>query len=174
MNMTTARALNIFLGLVLLPLLLVVSGCDYFVQDQEEEASLVGQYEAQTFTAEIGDLPPVDLRALGGTFDLTLREDQTLEGELSAPGELASLVTPNPPGEELVAQFSGTYTVSGDQVTFDEIEVTNVEPEDVAPEDVDTSFIEDLTWIFDEQEGTLSTETNVGEQAQLTIVLQKR
>ena len=76
---------------------------------------------------------------------MTLRDSGGVSGRLFIPESLAA-------GEENDFPLDGTYTISGDVVTFDQ--------------EADT-FIRDLEWSFDN--GTLRTETS-----EISVVLQRQ
>lgn len=116
------------------------NGCD----STEDDVGVAGNYEASQFTVQIeGEI--VDVLTAGGFIEMTLRDSGGVSGRLFIPESLAA-------GEENDFPLDGTYTISGDVVTFDQ--------------EADT-FIRDLEWSFDN--GTLRTETS-----EISVVLQRQ
>lgn len=86
----------------------------------------------------------MDVLAAGGFIEVALREDGTASGRVFVPAELAD-------GEENDIEFAGTYTVSGNEVSFQHVEDT---------------FIRDVVWTFEGER--LRAETDM-----LSVVLRK-
>lgn len=116
------------------------SGCD----STEDDVGVAGNYEATQFTAQI-EGETVDVLSAGGFIEITLHEGGTVSGRLFVPEVLAA-------GEENDFSLDGTYTISGDVVTFDH--------------EADT-FIRDVEWVLGN--GMLRTETD-----RITVVLQRQ
>lgn len=129
----------IFLSLLVLGIF-AFSGCD----STENDVGVAGNYEANQFTVQI-EGEAVDVLSAGGFIEMTLRESGAVSGRLFIPEALTA-------GEENDFSLEGTYTISGDVVTFDH--------------EADT-FIRDVEWVFGN--GTLRTETDG-----ITVVLQRQ
>jgi hypothetical protein len=74
--------------------------------------NVAGTYEATTFTA-VTSAATLDLLAQGATVDVTLAEDGTASGRLFLPGGAED-------GGNLDEDLTGTWTLSGETVTFDQ------------------------------------------------------
>ena len=72
---------------------------------------VAGSYSAVTFTVT-SPAGTVDFLALGAQIDLTLSTDGTTTGHLSVPGGGEN-------GEDVEADLTGTWGLSGNTVTFD-------------------------------------------------------
>jgi hypothetical protein len=92
-----------------LVLLLACGDSDGFSPTEE---TVAGTYTAGTFTITSA-VGPTDLLAAGATVDATLAADGTATGRLFVPVVVAG-------GEELDEDLTGTWTLSGDTVTFDQ------------------------------------------------------
>ena len=127
-----------------LTLSLAACGDDAFSPTVE---NVSGSYTAQTFTATTV-AGTVDLLALGAEVTVTLEEDGGTTGELFVPGGGEG-------GEDLEADLTGTWTLSGSTVTFNQ--------------DADT-FLRDVE--FTAEEDALTAEGEFSGQT-LRIVLTK-
>ena len=127
---------RITLLLILLAGSTALSACD-----TREEDTPVGLYEARLFEAEIKG-ETVNVLAAGGQLEMALRTNGTADGRILVPAELDE-------GEETEIRFDGTYTVSGERVTFDH--------------EADT-FVRDAAWTYDD--GRLEAQTG-----EVTVVL---
>jgi hypothetical protein len=76
------------------------------------EGTVVGTYAATAFTVT-STAPPTDLLALGMTLTLTLAADGTTTGRLLMPGGADN-------GVDLDEDLTGTWTLSGQAVTFNQ------------------------------------------------------
>lgn len=141
--MHTSRLLPYLWFFTLLVYSFASTGCDSAENDGGGER-VTGDYETTQFTAEI-EGETVDVLGAGGFIEMTLREDETVSGQLFVPETLAG-------GEENDFSLDGTYTVSGGVVTFDQ--------------EADT-FIRDVEWTFEGR--ALRTETE-----EITVVLQQQ
>jgi hypothetical protein len=97
---------------VALALAAVLAGCgddDGFNPTVDDVA---GSYSATTFTVT-SPAGTIDLLALGGLVSVTLSADGTTTGELFAPGA-------GEDGEDVEADLTGTWELSGSTVTFDQ------------------------------------------------------
>jgi hypothetical protein len=92
-----------------LTLSLAACGDDGFSPTVE---NVSGSYTAQTFTVTSG-VGTVDLLALGAEVSVVLEEDGDTTGELFVPGGGEG-------GEDLEADLTGTWTLSGSTVTFNQ------------------------------------------------------
>jgi hypothetical protein len=88
---------------------LVACGTDSFTPT---EASVAGTYTASTFTVT-STTPPTDLLALGMTLTLTLAPDGTTTGRLFLAGGGDN-------GADIDEDLTGTWTLSGHSVTFNQ------------------------------------------------------
>jgi hypothetical protein len=107
----TSNKLPYFRPALLLLALVAVAACG---DDSTgpSRADVAGDYRATTLTADIGG-QTVDVLAAGVTLDLTLRSDGTTTGRFFVPAAL------NEDGEgDLDADLSGTWTLNGNTVTF--------------------------------------------------------
>jgi hypothetical protein len=89
----------------------LVAGCgddDGFTPTPDNVA---GSYSAATFTVT-SPAGTVDFLALGAQVDVTLSTDGTTTGHLSVPGAGEN-------GEDVEADLTGTWSLSGSTVTFD-------------------------------------------------------
>lgn len=115
------------------------SACDTDTVDEEEQ--IAGAYQAIEFTLMSGG-ESIDVLGAGGFIEMVLTEGGTATGRIFVPEEIAGS-----DGNDVT--FAGTYSVSGNLVTFDHEEDT---------------FVRDVTWTF--ANGTLRAETD-----DLTVVL---
>ena len=89
--------------------LLAACGSDGFTPTEE---TVAGTYEATMFTVTSG-VGTTDLLAIGATVDATLAPDGTTSGRLFVPGAGEG-------GADLDEDLTGTWTLLGDTVTFDQ------------------------------------------------------
>lgn len=84
-------------------------GCDDATEP--DMATVAGSYQATTFVGhtETGD---IDVLAEGGSLTMTLTATGTTTGSLFVPGGEED-------GTDAVVDLSGTWTLDGDEVTFD-------------------------------------------------------
>ncbi|MEP0546295.1 MAG: hypothetical protein ABJF88_05135 [Rhodothermales bacterium] len=144
--MRIPRVAPAFLLVGVLAAALSLTGCDSDSNDEPTLADVAGAYETTLFTVEI-EGRAVDVLAMGGGLDITLREDGTASGTLAIPEEL------NEEGEgDVRLLFGGTYALSGGEVTFDH--------------EADT-FVRDAVWTF--HDGTLRAETD-----EISVILSKQ
>jgi hypothetical protein len=90
-------------------LLLACGGSESFTPT---EASVAGTYEASVFTVTSFS-GTTDLLLAGATVDATLASDGTTSGRLFVPGA-------DQGGGDLDEDLAGTWTLSGDTVTFNQ------------------------------------------------------
>jgi hypothetical protein len=89
-------------------LLLACGGSDSFTPTEE---TVAGTYEASAFTATSFN-GTTDLLLAGAIVDATLAPDGTTSGRLFVPGG-------GQDGNDLDEDLTGTWTLTGDTVTFD-------------------------------------------------------
>ena len=123
---------------------LLACGDDGFIPTED---AVAGTYTATTFIAT-NTTPPTDLLALGMTLSLTLAPDGTTTGRLFMPDGADN-------GVDLDEDLSGTWTLSGRSVTFDQAANT---------------FIRDA--VFTVEANTLTTEGTFGDTS-IRLVLTK-
>lgn len=104
---------------IVLTLILYASACDDPVALTLD--LVAGSYEATEFTAD-----GQDILAAGGTLDMVLSPDGTVSGELDLPASA---------GGPFTADLAGTFSVSGDGLTF--------------TQGADT-FVRDASWSWDD------------------------
>lgn len=92
-----------------LVLLLACGGSDSFTPTEE---TVAGAYEATAFTVTSG-AGTTDLLGAGATVDATLAPDGTTSGRLFVPGA-------DEDGSDLDEDLTGTWTLAGQTVTFDQ------------------------------------------------------
>ncbi len=92
-----------------LVLLLACGGSDSFTPTEE---TVAGTYEASEFTATTS-IGTIDLLLAGATVDATLAPDGTTSGRLFVPGGEED-------GSDLDEDLTGTWTLAGETVTFDQ------------------------------------------------------
>ena len=92
-----------------LELLLACGGSDTFTPTEE---TVAGIYEATTFTVT-SRVGTTDLLLAGATVDATLAPDGTTSGRLFVPGGAED-------GSDLDEDLTGTWTLTGETVTFDQ------------------------------------------------------
>jgi len=95
--------------------------------DNPPSSTLVGQYEATTFSAALAPLPAIDILALGGIIELTLRADNKTTGRIFIPD------TPGLTQGAIDYNLEGNYTASGDTLTLSH--------------NADT-FLRDMKWVL--------------------------
>jgi hypothetical protein len=105
MRLLVARATTVALAAILAS----CSDDDAFSPTTDNVA---GSYSAATFTVT-SPAGTVDLLALGAQVDVTLSTDGATTGHLFAPGGGEN-------GEDLEADLTGTWTLTGSTVTFDQ------------------------------------------------------
>jgi hypothetical protein len=93
--------------------LLLACGGDSFTPTEE---TVAGTYEASAFTATSFN-GTTDLLLAGAIVDATLAPDGTTTGRLFLPGGAED-------GSDLDEDLTGTWTLTGDTVTFDHAAVT--------------------------------------------------
>jgi hypothetical protein len=93
--------------------LLLACGSDSFTPTEE---TVAGTYEASSFTATSFS-GTTDLLLAGAIVDATLAPDGTTSGRLFVPGG-------GEDGSDLDEDLTGTWTLTGDTVTFDHDAVT--------------------------------------------------
>ncbi len=89
--------------------LLLACGSDGFTPTEE---TVAGTYEAAAFTVTSG-VGTTDLLAAGATVDATLAPDGTTSGRLFVPGA-------DEDGSDLDEDLTGTWTLAGQTVTFNQ------------------------------------------------------
>ncbi|MBA3895118.1 MAG: hypothetical protein H0X69_15780 [Gemmatimonadales bacterium] len=94
---------------IALGLLLACGGSDGFSPTEE---TVAGTYQASTFTVT-STIGSTDLLTAGATVDVTLAPDGTASGRLFVPGAGEG-------GADLDEDLTGTWTLSGETVTFDQ------------------------------------------------------
>jgi hypothetical protein len=97
------------LALVAPVLLLACGGSESFTPTEE---TVAGTYQASAFTLTSG-AGTTDLLAIGATVDATLAPDGTASGRLFVPGA-------GEDGGDLDEDLTGTWTLTGETVTFDQ------------------------------------------------------
>jgi hypothetical protein len=128
------------LGVALAILLPLVSGC--------ERETVVGIYQASTFTYTQSGGSPVDALAAGGKINLTVHNDFTTSGTLVVPGSVVM-------GSDVSSSLLGNAVVQRDTVTF------NLVAE---------SFMRDTPFVFD---GKTLTGTRTASGVTVHVVLTK-
>jgi len=76
---------------------------------------VLGTYETESFMAVI-DGENVDVLAEGGFVEMTLRADMTVDGRLFVPEPISG-----DEGFDTDVDLEGTYSISGNEVTFDQM-----------------------------------------------------
>jgi hypothetical protein len=89
--------------------LLACGGSESFTPTEE---TVAGTYQASAFTVTSG-VGTTDLLAAGATVDATLAPDGTTSGRLFVPGAGEN-------GGDLDEDLTGTWTLAGQTVTFDQ------------------------------------------------------
>jgi hypothetical protein len=89
--------------------LLACCGSESFTPTEE---TVAGTYQASAFTVTSG-VGTTDLLAAGATVDATLAPDGTTSGRLFVPGAGEN-------GGDLDEDLTGTWTLAGQTVTFDQ------------------------------------------------------
>ena len=116
-------------------------------------AVVAGTYTATTFDVTDSGMT-FDILDLGGDLTMTLNANGTMSGNLFAPGM-------DDGGADLDEDFAGSWDIEEDgRITF-ELE-----------DDADT-FLEDVAFDFDEEDGTLAT-TDFAGGAQFNLVLTRQ
>lgn len=98
-----------YLAPATLIMLLACGGGDSFTPTEE---TVAGTYAASVFTITSG-VGTTDLLAIGATVDATLFPDGTASGRLFVPGA-------DDDGGDLDEDLTGTWTLAGQTVTFDQ------------------------------------------------------
>jgi hypothetical protein len=128
------------LWLALALLLPIVTGC--------ERETLVGSYQATTFTFTETGSPSRDARAAGGSINLTIHDNMGTSGTLVVPGTIVS-------GSDISVSLLGDAAQQGDVVSL------NL----VVP-----SFLADMEFTFD---GSTLTGTRTSAGVTVHVVLSK-
>jgi hypothetical protein len=97
-------------------LLVACGGSDGFTPNEE---TVAGTYEASAFTAT-GFIGTTDLLLAGATVDAILAPDGTTSGRLFVPGGAED-------GSNLDEDLTGTWTLTGQTVTFNQTAGTFIE-----------------------------------------------
>jgi hypothetical protein len=100
-------------AIIALTLALVLGSCGGEDKFSPSLETVAGSYTASSLTLS-SSVGTTDLLALGSTVAITLAPDSTTSGRLFVPGVAED-------GSDLDVDLSGTWTLSGSTVTFDQV-----------------------------------------------------
>ena len=110
-----------------LGLSLALAGCGDDDSFSPTTDNVAGSYSASSFTVS-STLGTIDLLALGASVEVTLEPDGTATGRLFVPGGAAG-------GSDLDADLTGTWSLAGSTVTFNQTADTFIRDADFTAEE---------------------------------------
>lgn len=123
---------RIFLAITLL-LIALIFACSKKTTNSDDSqitpGQVAGDYKSTTFKVQPGDTI-IDVLAVGGFINLTLKTDQTTKGRIFIPDTLGLTE-----GGNFDEDLTGTYSISGNTLTFQQTTDT---------------FIREAKWIYED------------------------